>query len=63
LRWVKSLHAELCTSRWAYVWQHEWSRPGGGSSHHGTVNDEDLLFEFKSRDGSPRWTVAVTKAC
>jgi hypothetical protein len=63
LRWIKSLHTELCTSPRAYVWQHLWMQPGGGSSHHGTVNGDDLVFEFKNPDGSLRWTVSVTKAC
>jgi len=63
LRWIKSRHTELCTSRWAYIWQRHWSQPGGGSYHSGSVSAENSLFEFKNSDGSLRWTVSVTKAC
>jgi len=63
LRWVKSLHTELCTSRWAYVWQRHWRQPGGGSYHSGSFSAEDALFEFKNPDGNVRWTVSVTRAC
>ena len=63
LRWLQSRHTELCTSRWAYVWQRHWSQPGGGSYHSGSVSAEDSVFEFKNKDGSLRWTVSVTKAC
>jgi hypothetical protein len=63
LRWVRSRHTELCTNRWVQVWQHHWTRPGGGTFHSGTNQADDALFEFKNRDGSIRWTVSLSKAC